>query len=57
MQALSLQADYPDVERRYKQRSLDKLVGKGLWSVAAVFAGDDRELMVRFAVLTCLPRP
>ena len=46
-QALSLQTEYPDVERLYKQRSLDKLIFKGLWSVATVFASDDRGLMVR----------
>lgn len=56
-QALSLQTEYPDVERLYKQRSLDKLIFKGLWSVAAMFASGDRGLMVRgtqFAVRACL---
>ena len=46
-QALGLQSDFPDVERRYKSRSLEKLVAKGLWNVATMFAGDDRQLLVQ----------
>ena len=57
MQALGLQSDFPDVERRYKTRSLDKLVAKGLWNVAVIFAGDDKELLVHPRRRSCrVPR-
>jgi hypothetical protein len=55
-QALGLQSDFPDVERRYKIRSLEKLVAKGLWNVAIMFAGDDKELMVHPRRCGCLAK-
>ncbi|KAK9829035.1 hypothetical protein WJX72_003549 [[Myrmecia] bisecta] len=38
---LGLQQEFPDVEQMYRQRSLARLVDKGLWSVAATFVGED----------------
>eukprot|EP00191_Tetraselmis_sp_GSL018_P019951 CAMPEP_0177579826 /NCGR_PEP_ID=MMETSP0419_2-20121207/1187_1 /TAXON_ID=582737 /ORGANISM="Tetraselmis sp., Strain GSL018" /LENGTH=463 /DNA_ID=CAMNT_0019068559 /DNA_START=75 /DNA_END=1464 /DNA_ORIENTATION=+ len=45
-----LQAEFPGVERKYKVRSMEKLMGRQMWDVAASFAGDDsglRELLLK----------
>eukprot|EP00878_Enallax_costatus_P036497 GHUV01040991.1.p1 GENE.GHUV01040991.1~~GHUV01040991.1.p1 ORF type:complete len:193 (+),score=43.24 GHUV01040991.1:458-1036(+) len=41
---LGLQAEFPNIEALYRQRSLARLVGKRLWSVALSFVGNDTVL-------------
>lgn len=43
---LGLQAEFPNIEALYRQRSLARLVGKRLWSVALSFVGSDTALQV-----------
>lgn len=43
---LGLQAEFPNIEALYRQRSLARLVGKRLWSVALSFVGSDAALQV-----------
>ncbi len=50
-----LQQEFPDVEATYKRKTLDRLVGKGLWGVAATYVGDDQALQVRPAAAGLRP--
>lgn len=49
---LGLQAEFPNIEALYRQRSLARLVGKRLWSVALSFVGSDIALQVRASTAT-----
>jgi len=42
-----LRADFPDVERQYKERGMEKLADRQLWDVAASFAGQDAGLQAK----------
>eukprot|EP00887_Chlorella_sp_A99_P007389 scaffold2.g7389.t1 len=49
-----LEDEYPGVQAAYRRATVDKLAGKGLWGVAAEFAGEDadlREQLVRAMLL------
>ena len=38
---------FPDIDEMYKQRTLNRLLEKEQWEVAATYAGQDRHCQVR----------
>lgn len=48
---LRLSDVFPDIEATYRQRTVARLVDKGLWQVAATFVGGDNALQARLGTV------
>jgi hypothetical protein len=44
---LGLLEEFPEVESKYRERSLERLMNKQQWAVALKFVGQDKGLQVR----------